>query len=71
MDVVGAFPVGATVADGPHTCPAMDLARLETLIGARTAIAGLPGLALDQRHPVTPSGPVFRKPRTLHARWLP
>jgi cytochrome P450 len=58
-------------AHGPHTCPAMDLARLEALIAVRTAIAGLPGLALDERHPVAPSGLVFRKPRTLHARWRP
>jgi cytochrome P450 len=58
-------------AHGPHTCPATDLARLETLIGVRTAIAGLPGLALDEQHPVAPSGLVFRKPRTLHVRWRP
>jgi cytochrome P450 len=56
-------------AHGPHACPAMDLARLEALIGVRTALAGLPGLALDERHPVRPSGLVFRKPHALHARW--
>jgi len=58
-------------AHGPHACPAMDLARLEALIAVRTAIAGLPGLALDERHPVAPSSLVFRKPGSLHARWLP
>jgi len=58
-------------AHGPHACPAMDLARLEALIGMRTAVAGLPGIALDERHPVAPSGLVFRKPATLHARWRP
>jgi cytochrome P450 len=56
-------------AHGPHVCLAMDLARLETLIGVRTALVELPGLALDERHPSTPSGLVFRKPQTLHARW--
>jgi cytochrome P450 len=56
-------------AHGPHFCPAMDLARLETLIGVRTALVELPGLALDEQHPVAPSGLVFRKPQTLHARW--
>ncbi len=56
-------------AHGPHFCPAMDLARLETVIGVRTALVELPGLTLDGQHPVAPSGLVFRKPRTLHARW--
>jgi cytochrome P450 len=58
-------------AHGPHVCLAMDLARLETLIGVRTALDELPGLALDERHPAAPSGLVFRKPQTLHARWTP
>jgi cytochrome P450 len=56
-------------AHGPHVCLAMDLARLETLIGVRTLLVELPGLALDERHPSAPSGLVFRKPPTLHARW--
>jgi cytochrome P450 len=56
-------------AHGPHFCPAMDLARLETVIGVRTALVELPGLRLDEQHPVAPSGLVFRKPQTLHARW--
>ncbi|GAA5128278.1 cytochrome P450 [Pseudonocardia adelaidensis] len=54
-------------AHGPHFCPAMDLARLETVIGVRTVLVGLPGLALE--HPAAPSGLVFRKPQNLHARW--
>jgi cytochrome P450 len=58
-------------AHGPHACLAMDLARLETLIGVRTALVELPGLALDERHATAPSGLVFRKPQTLHARWTP
>ncbi|TWF80615.1 cytochrome P450 [Pseudonocardia hierapolitana] len=58
-------------AHGPHVCLAMDLARLETLIGVRTALVELPGLALDERQPAAPSGLVFRKPQTLHARWTP
>jgi cytochrome P450 len=56
-------------AHGPHFCPAMDLARLETVIGVGTALAELPDLRLDEQHPVAPSGLVFRKPQTLHARW--
>lgn len=56
-------------AHGPHFCPAMDLARLETLIGVRTLLVELPDLALDEQHPTTPSGLVFRKPQTLHAHW--
>jgi cytochrome P450 len=56
-------------AHGPHFCPAMDLARLETLIGVRTLIRDLLDLAPDERHPTAPSGLVFRKPQTLHARW--
>ena len=56
-------------AHGPHVCLAMDLARLETLIGVRTLLVELPGLTLDERHPSAPSGLVFRKPPTLHARW--
>jgi hypothetical protein len=49
----------------------MDLARLETLIGVRTLLVELPGLELDEQHPSAPSGLVFRKPQTLHARWEP
>ncbi len=56
-------------AHGPHFCPAMDLARLETVIGVRTLLLELPGLVPDEQHPVAPSGLVFRKPQTLHARW--
>jgi cytochrome P450 len=56
-------------AHGPHICLAMDLARLETLIGVRTVLVELPGLVIDERHPTAPSGLVFRKPQTLHARW--
>jgi cytochrome P450 len=56
-------------AHGPHVCLAMDLARLETLIGVRTLLVELPNLELDERHASEPSGLVFRKPQTLHARW--
>ena len=56
-------------AHGPHVCPAMDLARLETVIAVRTALVELPDLTLDEQHPAAPSGLVFRKPQTLHARW--
>jgi cytochrome P450 len=58
-------------AHGPHFCPAMDLARLETTIAVRTALVELPGLALHEQHPAPPSGLVFRKPQTLHVRWQP
>ncbi|MFC4947439.1 cytochrome P450 [Pseudonocardia sp. GCM10023141] len=56
-------------AQGPHVCPGMDLARLETRLGVRTLLAELPGLALDAARPSAPTGLVFRKPQALHARW--
>lgn len=56
-------------ANGPHFCPAMDLARLETTIGVGVLLAELPGLAPDAD--VAPSGLVFRKPQSLPARWEP
>ena len=54
-------------AHGPHFCPAMDLARLETVIGVGLLLDALPGLELAEPSPVT--GLVFRKPQALHARW--
>ncbi|MEJ3656946.1 cytochrome P450 [Actinomycetes bacterium KLBMP 9759] len=56
-------------AHGPHFCPAMDLARLETAIGTRTLLTELPGLAAADVP--TPAGLVFRKPPTLDATWTP
>lgn len=54
-------------ASGPHFCPAMDLARLETTIGVGVLLEALPGLALAEA--VAPTGLVFRKPQSLPARW--
>ena len=56
-------------AQGPHYCPAAQLARLETFIAIRRLADRLPGLGIDSRHPNTPRGLVFRKPPTLHVRW--
>lgn len=54
-------------ARGPHVCIAMDLARLETVVAARTVLARLPGLRLVE--PVVARGLVFRKPDALPVRW--
>lgn len=56
-------------AHGPHFCLGADLARLETRIAVETVLDRLPGLALAE--PAAPSGLVFRKPGSVHARWLP
>ena len=54
-------------ARGPHVCVAMDLARLETVVGVRTVLARLPGLRLVE--PVFARGLVFRKPDVVPVCW--
>lgn len=56
-------------AHGPHVCLGMHLARLETRVALRRALAGLPGLRLDPERPSAARGLVFRKPPTLWAVW--
>lgn len=57
-------------AHGPHVCPGMHLARLETQAAVAAALEGLPGLRLD---PTTigprAAGTVFRKPDRLDVVW--
>ncbi|MBV9594675.1 MAG: cytochrome P450 [Actinobacteria bacterium] len=53
-------------ARGPHVCPGMDLARLETH-AALTALLALPGLRLDR--PTHPTGLVFRRPKEVFVTW--
>jgi cytochrome P450 len=57
-------------AHGPHACPGMHLARLETQSAVAAALDGLPGLRLD---PMVvgpqPVGTVFRKPDRLDVIW--
>jgi cytochrome P450 len=54
-------------ARGPHTCIAMDLARLETRAALAAVLDGLPGARLASE--VDATGLVFRKPATLHVTW--
>lgn len=54
-------------ARGPHTCIAMDLARLETRAALTAVLDQLPGVRLTK--PADPTGLVFRKPQSLHVRW--
>ncbi len=54
-------------ARGPHTCVAMDLARLETRTALEAAWRMLPGLRLVGPTPIR--GLVFRKPDTVSVVW--
>lgn len=54
-------------ARGPHTCIAMELARLETSAALTAVLEQLPGVRLAE--PADPTGLVFRKPESLHVRW--
>lgn len=56
-------------AHGPHVCLGMHLARLETRVALARALARLPRLRLDPRHPCAVRGLVFRKPAALHVLW--
>lgn len=53
-------------ARGPHTCLAMDLARLEARVAVQ-AVAALPGVRLQRAEP--PTGLVFRKPGRVEVAW--
>jgi cytochrome P450 len=56
-------------AHGPHVCLGMHLARIETQLAVRRLLHQLPGLRLDPAHPTSPTGLVFRKPRSLRVLW--
>lgn len=56
-------------ARGPHSCLAMDLARLETRAALTAVLDGLPGIGLTG--PVDVRGLVFRKPDALPTIWDP
>lgn len=56
-------------ARGPHSCLAMDLARLETRAALTAVLDGLPGARLAG--PVDVRGLVFRKPDALPTIWDP
>jgi cytochrome P450 len=57
-------------AHGPHACPGMHLARLETQAAVLAAIDALPGLRIDPRAGAPrPVGTVFRKPDRLDVVW--
>jgi cytochrome P450 len=53
-------------AHGPHVCPGMHLARLETGAAIDALLDRFPDLALDPDRPTAPRGLVFRKPPHLH-----
>lgn len=54
-------------AQGPHACIGAQLARMETRAALEAVLDLLPGIELAA--PAVASGVIFRKPRTLHARW--
>lgn len=54
-------------AQGPHACLGAQLARIETRAVVDAVLDLLPGVELA--HHESPTGTVFRKPRTLAARW--
>jgi cytochrome P450 len=59
-----------TFVHGPHACPGLHLARLETHAAITAALDGLPGLRLDpDASPPTATGTVFRKPDRLDVVW--
>jgi cytochrome P450 len=59
-----------TFVHGPHACPGMHLARLETQSAIAAALDRLPNLRLDPDAPAPrPVGTVFRKPDRLDVVW--
>jgi cytochrome P450 len=59
-----------TFVHGPHACPGMHLARLETHAAITAALDGLPGLRLDPDAPHSvATGAVFRKPDRVDVVW--
>ncbi|MFM2070256.1 MAG: hypothetical protein RLZZ623_519 [Actinomycetota bacterium] len=54
-------------AQGPHACIGAQLARMETRAAITAVLDLLPDIELVSVE--APSGSVFRKPRSLHARW--
>jgi len=57
-------------AQGPHACVGIHLARLETLSALDAVLDAWPGIRLEPGA-TTPSGVIFRKPRSLPVRWDP
>ena len=59
-----------TFVHGPHACPGMHLARLETQAAIGAVLDGLPALRLDPASAgPRPAGTVFRKPDRLDVVW--
>jgi cytochrome P450 len=54
-------------AQGPHACVGLHLARLETQSALEAVLDGWPGVAIAGA--TSPTGLVFRKPRSLQVRW--
>jgi cytochrome P450 len=56
-------------AIGPHHCIGAWLARAESRTALRVLFDRLPGLRLDDEHPIELRGWEFRRPMHLHVRW--
>jgi len=55
-------------AQGPHACVGIHLARLETLAALDAVLDGWPRLHVGEGA-TSPTGVIFRKPRSLPVRW--
>jgi cytochrome P450 len=55
-------------AQGPHACIGVHLARLETQSALEAVLDDWPGIQLDPGS-TSPTGVIFRKPRSLPVRW--
>jgi cytochrome P450 len=55
-------------AQGPHACIGVHLARLETQSALDAVLDAWPGLQVDPGS-TSPTGVIFRKPRSLPVRW--
>lgn len=56
-------------AAGPHACIGLHLARLETEAAIGAVLDHLPSATLDAAASTPPTGPVFRKPRSVVVHW--
>ncbi len=58
-------------AQGPHVCPGMHLARLETRVALERTLDAFPALALDREASTAPAGLIFRKASRVVVRSEP
>jgi len=55
-------------AQGPHACVGIHLAKLETQAALEAVLDGWPEVGMGDGS-TSPTGLIFRKPRSLHVRW--